>query len=226
MDDFSRQKERSQMVAEQLEQRGIRDARVLNAFRIVPRHCFVPENYQAEAYLDEALPLSRGQAISQPFIVGLMTSLLNLQGKERVLEVGTGSGYQAAILSCLCAQVHTIELESQLAELASRTLKTLEYTNITVHVGDGTLGWPPAAPYEAILVTAAGSRVPRPLFEQLSPGGRLVIPVGDENGQVLEMWQHVGNQYRRNRVTEVRFVPLRGKYGWSFIDWSPKDSEE
>lgn len=224
--EHSRQEERSQMVAEQLEQRGIRSARLLNAFRAVPRHLFVPADYQAEAYLDEALPLSLGQTISQPFIVGLMTSLLNLKGAERVLEVGTGSGYQAAILSRLCAQVHTIELEPRLAELASQVFQTLGYKNITVHVGDGTLGWLPEAPYEAILVTAAGAQVPQPLLEQLTLGGRLVIPLGGENGQVLEVWQRVGGQIRRNRITQVRFVPLRGKYGWSFTDWSSPDNEE
>lgn len=201
------------MVERQLRGRGISDRRVLEAFEAVPRHLFVPEEYRHLAYEDGPLPIGFGQTISQPFIVAYMTQLLDLTGKERVLEVGTGSGYQAAILSALTAEVHTIELIPALAERARATLAQIGVTNVSIHIGDGSLGWEAAAPYDAILVTAAGPRVPPPLLKQLADGGRMVLPVGERGAQVLELWRREGEQFSQETLLPVAFVPLRGKEG-------------
>lgn len=206
--------ERDEMVKYQLKTRAIHSPTVLEAFRKVPRHCFVLPEYQNLAYTDGPLPIGLGQTISQPYIVAIMTQLLELSGNETVLEIGTGSGYQAAILAQCCRQVHTIERHAELAQRAERILHDLGYTNITVHVGDGTLGWPEAAPYQGILVTAAAPRVPEPLLEQLADGGRLVLPVGPHGVQSLEVWQRKGQHYDTETIIPVAFVPLIGLHGW------------
>ncbi len=205
--------ERRLMVERQLRGRGISDQRVLEAFESIPRHLFVPEEYRHLAYEDGPLPIGFNQTISQPFIVAYMTQLLDLTGDERVLEVGTGSGYQAAILSALTAEVHTIELIPALAERARKTLKQLGVTNVSIHIGDGSLGWEQAAPYDAILVTAAGPHVPKPLLDQLAEGGRMALPVGERGAQVLELWRREGENFSHETLLPVAFVPLRGKEG-------------
>jgi len=206
---------RERMVAEQIARRGLREPRLLSAFKHVPRHLFVPEESCELAYDDGPLPIGFSQTISQPYIVALMTDMLCLTGVEKVLEIGTGSGYQAGILSLLAAEVHTIEFIPELAEQAERILKINHHTNIHFHVGDGSLGWPDSAPYEGILVTAAAPSVPQTLLEQLSNGGRLVLPVGSLGFQELELWQRKGNDFEQKVITTVAFVPLRGKHGWS-----------
>ena len=202
------------MVEHQILARGITDARVLAAMRSVPRHAFVPEKYASEAYEDHPLPVGAGQTISQPYIVALMTSRLRLSGKEKVLEIGTGSGYQAAILAQLAGEVHSIERIPELAENAVKTLKALGIKNVFVHSGDGSLGWPEAAPYDRIIVTAAAPAVPEELTEQLKPGGRLVIPVGERWNQMLEEWDRTNDGLEKLDVLPVVFVPLLGKKGW------------
>lgn len=203
------------MVEGQLRHRGLRDERVLTAFEDVPRHLFVPPALRNAAYDDAPLPIGYGQTISQPYIVGLMISLLELNGDERVLEIGTGSGYQAALLGRLAAEVHTIELVPQLARAAERVLGELGCENVHVHVADGTLGWPEASPYPAIIAAAAAPKVPPPLLEQLGDGGHLVLPVTNEHQQLLKVITRQGNEYDERVVTAVAFVPMRGKHGWS-----------
>lgn len=209
--------EREQMVVTQIISRGVRDVRVLEAMRLVPRHCFVQPEYQFLAYSDGPLPIGQGQTISQPYIVALMSELMQLNGQEKVLEVGTGSGYQAAVLAHLAAEVHTIERFPPLARYARRILKDLGLRNVAVHEGDGTLGLPEHAPYDAIMVTAAAPEVPAALLEQINDGGRLVIPVGTRGGQILEVWRRRGAQYDSESVIPVAFVPLIGEQGWKDI---------
>lgn len=213
--------ERERMVKEQLVRRGIRDARVLAAMRQVPRHHFVPLEEMAYAYADGPLPIGNGQTISQPYIVALMTQLLRLHGGEIVLEVGTGSGYQAAVLAQITSQVHTIERHAHLAENARRALQALGLSNVQVHVGDGSIGLIEHAPYRGILVTAAAPEVPRPLLEQLADGGRLVLPVGGRGSQYLECWQRTGPTFDHEVDIPVAFVPLRGQFGWKEPWWEP-----
>ncbi len=210
---------RKSMVNEQIIARGIQDERLLDALRSVPRHLFLPQEYLHLAYTDGPLPIGHSQTISQPYIVALMTELLELEGDENVLEVGTGSGYQAALLSCLARQVHTIERHEALAEKAEQVLVRLGVTNVTVHVGDGSLGLPKYAPFQAIMITAAAPRVPQPLFDQLSDGGRLVLPEGAAGEQMLDRWRRQGDDYKREHITPVAFVPLRGQYGWKEDNW-------
>ncbi|MFN3741386.1 MAG: protein-L-isoaspartate(D-aspartate) O-methyltransferase [Anaerolineales bacterium] len=210
---------RHQMVAEQIARRGIEDEHLLEAFRRVPRHSFVPLEYQDWAYADSPLPIGYGQTISQPYIVALMIHLLGLRGDERVLEIGTGSGYQAAILACLTKEVHTMEYIPELAQEAEKRLKRLGFGNVHCHIGDGSLGWPPAAPYQGILVAAAAPQVPPPLLEQLDEGARLVIPVGNRGYQELQVWQRRGERFESQVVTGVAFVPLRGAHGWQSEDF-------
>ena len=202
------------MVAEQIAARGVRDPRVLAAMQQVPRHLFVPHASLEEAYGDFPLPIGHGQTISQPYIVAYMTERLGLRGDEKVLEIGTGSGYQAAILGLLAREVHTVERIPALAEAARRRLAELGYTNVAVHLSDGTLGLPQHAPYDAILVTAAAPEVPRPLLEQLADGGRLLAPVGDRGFQHLERWTRLGDIWQRQVMESVAFVPLIGQHGW------------
>jgi protein-L-isoaspartate(D-aspartate) O-methyltransferase len=201
------------MVEHQLRRRGIGDRRVLEAFESVPRHLFVPEELRRSAYNDLPLPIGFKQTISQPFIVAYMTQALGLTGAERVLEVGTGSGYQAAILASLAREVHTVELIPALADRATATLAELGITNVFVHLGDGSQGWIEAAPYDAIIVAAAGSRVPKPLLDQLAPHGRMILPVGAGKAQELEFWRRDGNSFSHETLLPVAFVPLRGKEG-------------
>lgn len=212
MDRFSA--ERRSMVEEQIARRGLRDPHLLDAFDRVPRHLFVPMHTRPAAYSDSPLAIGFGQTISQPYIVALMTSLLDLGGGERVLEIGTGSGYQAAILSALAAEVHSVELVPELAARAARLLRRMGLDRLHVHVADGGLGWPQAAPYSAILVTAAAPSVPKPLLEQLAEGGRLVAPIASHQGyEWLTLVRHQGSRYTEERIASVVFVPLRGKYG-------------
>ena len=211
--------QRLSMVSDQIEQRDIHDPRLLEALRSVPRHRFVPEERQEDAYIDNALPIDFGQTISQPYIVAFMTAALGLKGTETILEVGTGSGYQAAVLSQLCRRVITLERIAGLAQQASSLLAALGYNNIEVHQADGSLGWAAGAPYQGILVTAAAPEVPPPLLEQLADGGRLILPVGPPSHQNLELWERQGGAYHCQDVLPVVFVPLRGQLGWKEEEW-------
>jgi len=205
---------RKKMVEEQLERRGIRDDRVLAAMREVPRHLFVAEPMQAEAYDDNPLPIGEGQTISQPYMVAVMTELLQLQGAEIVLEIGTGSGYQAAVLSKLCKWVYTVERIQSLSEHAELVMKNYGYSNITFIVGDGTEGWPAAAPYDGIIVTAGAPRIPDSFIKQLRLGGKLVIPVGDRFSQTLKRVIKTEEGTAIENHTGCRFVDLIGRWGW------------
>ena len=211
-DEFSAARQR--MVKEQIANRGILDPRLLAVMGSVPRHRFIPPDDLPWAYADGPLPIGHGQTISQPYIVALMTELLEVEPEDRVLEIGTGCGYQAAVLGELAAEVHTIEVIPELAAQAENTLTDLGYTNVHVHTADGTLGWPEAAPYNGILVAAAAPSAPQPLLDQLAEGGRLVIPVGSRGFQQLEVWQRKGQDFDQQVNLAVAFVPLRGKFGW------------
>jgi protein-L-isoaspartate(D-aspartate) O-methyltransferase len=206
--DFSR--EREKMVVEQIQARDVRDPLVLTALRTVPRHLFVAPAASAEAYGDHPVPIGHGQTISQPYIVAFMTEALGLKGGETVLEIGTGSGYQAAVLSHIARQVYSIEIVAPLAAEARERLARLGYRNVEVRSGDGYQGWPEAAPFDAIIVTAAAPRVPEPLKAQLKDGGRLVIPVGDQYQELILITRR-GQAYDERRVLPVRFVPMTGK---------------
>ena len=205
---------RREMVERQLRKRGIRDERVLAAMLSVPRHQFVPAELAAEAYADRPLPIGHGQTISQPFMVAAMAEALRLSGGERVLEIGAGSGYQAAVLSLVAREVQAVEAHEDLAASCRERLARLGYANVNVHVGDGTLGWPDAAPFEAILVTAAAPEIPPPLEAQLAEGARLVLPVGSAEEQRLLRVEKHGNTISSRPLYHCRFVPLVGKYGW------------
>jgi protein-L-isoaspartate(D-aspartate) O-methyltransferase len=205
---------RQEMVERQLRKRGIRDERVLAAMRHVPRHEFVPPALAAEAYTDRPLPIGHQQTISQPFMVAAMTAALELSGAERVLEIGAGSGYQAAVISLLAREVHTIEMHEDLATETAERLQRLGYDNVHMHIGDGTLGWPEAAPFDAIVVTAAAPGIPPPLAAQLAEGGRLVIPVGTPDEQRLLRVDKHGSALNTRELYHCRFVPLIGQYGW------------
>lgn len=213
------QQQRLDMVAHQLERRGLLDKNVLAAMRKVPRHCFVPGSLQDAAYEDRPLPIGHGQTISQPYMVGLMTSLVQPDPEGAILEVGTGSGYQAAVLSFLFKQVYTVELNQDLAKNAEMLFAELGMENIQVKAGDGSCGWEEFSPYHAIMVTAASPRPPQPLLNQLAENGRLVIPVGSKLGQTLQIWTSAHGTYHCTYSIPVVFVPLRGKYGWSEDDW-------
>lgn len=214
-DDMDYQRARERMVERQIARRGIDSPRVLEAFRSVPRHLFVPQNKREFAYSDGPLPIGRGQTISQPYIVAYMTEALDLQGEERVLEIGTGSGYQAAILGELAAEVYTVERHQDLAKTASQRLQDMGYENIHVIQGDGTEGLPEHAPFQGVIVTAAAPEVPRPLLEQLDEGGRLIMPVGSRGGQVLKLYQRREGDFSVKALSPVAFVPLIGEHGHS-----------
>ena len=203
--------ERQMMVETQITTREIRDPRVLAAMRAVPRHEFVPAEMRAHAYADTPLPIGHGQTISQPYIVAFMTEQLALQPTQRVLEIGTGSGYQAAVLAKLAAEVFTIEIVEPLAQRAAADLARLGFKNVQVRAGDGYQGWPEAAPFDAIIVTCAPDHVPEPLVRQLKEGGRMVIPVGEFGAQQLYVLEKRGGKIERRAVLPVRFVPMTGK---------------
>lgn len=205
---------RQAMVCRQLQRRGITDPRVLQAMRTIPRHLFVPAEQRHDAYSDHPLPIGEGQTISQPYMVALMTQSLALQGHERILEVGTGSGYQAAVLSRLVAAVYSLEYFPTLAAHASAILQQLGYDNVQVIVADGGLGLPRYAPYGGIIVTAAAPHLPPSLLAQLAEGGRLVIPVGMQEQQTLLTVTKQGETYTETRITPCRFVPLLGAEGF------------
>ena len=207
-------KARDRMVNEQLLPRGIHDPKTLQAMRTVPRHLFVEDAMQNQAYGDYPLPVGRGQTISQPYIVALMTQALGLRGHESVLEIGTGSGYQAAVLARICEKVYTVERIDSLLVQARKVFDSLRYFNIRTKLDDGTQGWPEYAPYDAIIVTAGGPKVPEPLLEQLADPGVLVIPVGDRGMQTLKKVTRKGGKTTEETIEYVRFVSLIGEHGW------------
>jgi protein-L-isoaspartate(D-aspartate) O-methyltransferase len=202
------------MVQEQLVARGIKDARVVAAMRKIPRHFFIDPGIVNRAYDDSALPIGDKQTLSQPFMAARMTEMLALRGSEKVLEVGTGSGYQTALLAELCFNVFSVEKIRALSLKARSLLDRLDYQNIALHVGDGTLGWSEHAPYNGIIVTAGAPQAPQPLLDQLSVGGRLVIPIGDEQAQTLVRVTRTRTGFKQEQLGECKFVKLVGKYGW------------
>jgi protein-L-isoaspartate(D-aspartate) O-methyltransferase len=208
------ERERVRMVEDQLARRGIADTRVLDVMRRVPRHLFVEEALRDRAYGDHALPIGEEQTISQPYIVALMSALLELNGTEKVLEIGTGSGYQTAVLAALARRVCSIERLPRLAQRARALLEGLGISNVWIRVGNGTLGWPDEAPFDRILVAAGGPAVPPPLFDQLAPGGRMVLPLGDMESQTLTVVENAGGTMKLTSHGDCKFVRLVGKYAW------------
>ena len=207
---------RRSMVEEQLMSRGISDKIVLDAFRKVPRHEFIPEKLWQNAYNDYPLPIGENQTISQPYMVALMTECLRLKGHEKILEVGTGSGYQAAILAEIVKEVYSVERFQDLAQGAEGVLKKLGYKNTKIKVDDGTLGWEEFAPFDGIIVTAGAPGIPESIVRQLKDGGRLVIPIGSGGfGQILTLVEKIGSSVRTSEICGCMFVPLIGKEGWS-----------
>ena len=204
---------RAQLVTT-LRDKGIRDMAVLHAVSQIPRHLFVPEAVRHRAYEDSALPIASGQTISQPFIQALYLEVIALTGREKVLEIGTGSGYQTALLSLLAGSVFSVERIPALAQSARAALDQAGIRNVSIFVGDGTLGWRPYAPYEAILVSAASPSIPQPLVEQLAPGGRMVVPIGDKQLQTLHVVRREGDEIRVTTAGDARFVPLLGQFGF------------
>ena len=205
---------RARMVEEQLAARGLTDTRLLAAFRAIPRHLFVPEELQREAYADHPLPIGAGQTISQPYIVALMTHAVRLQGHERVLEIGSGSGYQTAILAQLALEVFSVERIPELAGAAAGRLEQLGVLNVHFTTGNGSLGWPEHAPFDAILLTAAAPEIPAPLLQQLADPGTLVLPIGSASSQMLVRVERRRGQLHRTDLASCLFVPLVGQYGW------------
>jgi len=205
--------EREQMVAAQIQARGVRDPNVLRAMRSVPRHAFVPETQEALAYADHPLPIGHEQTISQPYVVAFMTEALALDSNSVVLEIGTGSGYQAAVCAEIAREVYSIEIVEPLAKSAMEVLTRLGYSNVHVRVGDGFYGWPEAGPFDAIIGTAAAQEVPPPLIEQLKPGGRMILPVEGEYGfqHLILLTKDKEGQLHREAVMPVRFVPMTGR---------------
>jgi protein-L-isoaspartate(D-aspartate) O-methyltransferase len=202
---------RARMVETQIVPRGVRDPRVLAAMREVPRHLFVPPSQRARAYDDGPLPIGGNQTISQPYIVALMTELADIAPREKVLEIGTGSGYQSAVLSKLAGEVYSIEIVPELARQSAERLKKLGYGNVTVREGDGYRGWPEHAPFDAIIVTAAPDRIPQPLLDQLAPGGRMVIPVGSFFQELKVLSKEKNGKITEKDIIPVRFVPMTGE---------------
>lgn len=205
---------RQRMVEKQLRARGIQDERVLAVFESVPRHAFVDQALAPQAYSDRALPIGHGQTISQPYMVAIMSQKLSPQPMHKVLEIGTGSGYQAAVLSKLARSVFTVERLGPLAERAKQVFAELGLTNILQKVGDGTMGWKAYAPYDGIIVTAGAPRVPHPLLQQLAEGGRLIVPTGSRGGQMLTIITRQGDEFHEERAVPCVFVPLVGEEGW------------
>ena len=202
-------------LVEVLRRKGVKDLSVLRAVQMVPRHLFVPESVRHRAYDDTALPIGSGQTISQPYVQARYLELIGLTGREKVLEIGTGSGYQTALLGLLASMVFSVERVSHLAQGARTALAGAGVRNVTVLVGDGTLGWRPFAPYDSILVSAASPEIPAPLVEQLAEGGKMVIPLGDRSSQTLTLVERHGDAVRSQTVADVRFVPLVGEFGFS-----------
>jgi protein-L-isoaspartate(D-aspartate) O-methyltransferase len=202
------------MVQEQILARGVRDARVIEAVRKVPRHLFVDAGLVSRAYDDCALPIGEKQTLSQPYMAARMTEALELAGEKKALEIGTGSGYQTALLAELCFNVFSVEKLRSLSRQARTVLDRLEYHNIALHVGDGSIGWSDHAPYDAIMVTAGAPNVPKPLLEQLAVGGRMIIPVGDAKNQTLLRISRDAAGFHQEELEGCRFVKLVGKYGW------------
>jgi protein-L-isoaspartate(D-aspartate) O-methyltransferase len=211
--DFSLPRER--MVRELVERRGVKDPRVLEAMRVVPRHLFVRSHIQDQAYVDHALPIGSAQTISQPYIVARMTELLDVQPEHKVLEIGTGSGYQTAILARLARWVYSLERIPELAHQAIHRMRQLGIVNVKIQVFDGTVGWSEVAPFDRILVTAGAPEAPKPLLEQLSPKGKLLIPEGDRESQKLVLYERLARGIRRRELDPVAFVPLVGRFGWN-----------
>jgi len=205
---------RKGMVEEQLIYRGIKDKRVLDAFRKVERHKFILEDLRPNAYSDFPVPIGEGQTISQPYIVALMTKVLDLSGKEKVLEIGTGSGYQTAILAELAKEVFSIERFDNLSKGAQNILNSLGYSNIKIKVGDGSLGWPEEAPFDRIIITAASPRIPLPLSDQLKENGKLILPLGESFSQVLTLFEKKKDKLESTEICGCVFVPLIGKYAF------------
>lgn len=210
--------ERRTMIDLQIRKRGVSSVRVLEAMAAVPRHEFVPAQFRNDAYADKPLPIGEGQTISQPYMVAAMTEALELTGSERVLEIGTGSGYQAAVLSLLVSQVITVENHTPLALAAQERLTNLGYTNVHVHNGDGSAGFSDAAPFDAILVTAGAPEIPQVFADQLREGGRLVIPVGDRDNQELVQARLENGELKSRALFNCKFVPLLGRYGWTRLE--------
>ena len=206
--------QRRKMVEEQLGDRGIKDLHLLEVMSRVPRHLFTLDPFQDRSYGDTPLPIGENQTISQPYIVAAMTAALELKGDERILEIGTGSGYQTAVMAELAAQVFTIERINALSRKAQQILDGLGYANIVFKMFDGTYGWPDQAPFDAIMVTASAKEIPKSLIKQLGEGGRLVAPAGDTDEQKLILLRKKGNQVSRKEICDCKFVPLIGKYGW------------
>jgi protein-L-isoaspartate(D-aspartate) O-methyltransferase len=206
--------ERRLMVESQIRGRGVENERVLRTMAAAPRHEFVPPFCINQAYTDEPLPIGYGQTISQPYIVAAMAAALDLTGSENVLEIGTGCGYQAAVVSLLAREIHTVEILPELALSAAKRLQKLGYFNVHVQCGDGTLGWPEFSPYDAILIAAAAPAVPEPVLQQLAEGGRLIAPVGDEEKQELQLITKSEGKLLVRRRDPCRFVPLMGRHGW------------
>jgi protein-L-isoaspartate(D-aspartate) O-methyltransferase len=205
---------RHEMVETQIRKRHVTNNRVLDCLERVPRHEFVPAEFRSRAYEDAPLPIGEGQTISQPYIVAAMTAALRLEGDERVLEIGTGFGYQAAVLACLVKEVFGVEFRASLATQAAERLARLGYTNVHVHCGDGTLGLAEFAPYDAILVAAAAPSVPAPLLAQLAEGGRMIVPVGGAENQDLRLIERQRDTFHTTMLEPCRFVPLLGAHGW------------
>lgn len=207
------EKKRDRMVLEQIELRGVNDRAVLKAMRKVPRHKFVPDIYMEYAYNDYPLPIGEEQTISQPYIVAYMTAALKLEPNDKVLEIGTGSGYQAAVLAEICDSVYTIEIFESLGNKALKLLNSLHYDNIKVKIGDGYKGWPEFSPFDVIIVTCSPSEIPQPLIDQLKEGGRMIIPVGLKNNQNLVLLKKKNGKIKQHSVLPVRFVPMINEFG-------------
>ena len=213
-DETEFKKQRDRMVDRQIVARGVRNASVIQAMRSVPRHCFIPERYEQRAYYDSPVPIGHGQTISQPYIVAIMSELLGVKPGQRVLEVGTGSGYQAAVLAAMGVEVFSIEIVAPLGKEAERILRNLGYDKVRTRIGDGYKGWSQQAPFDGIIVTAAPSRIPRPLKDQLADNGRMVIPVGPVHGiQQLYLLRKVDGKIIQEKIFDVRFVPMVDEEG-------------
>jgi len=204
---------RRRMVAQQIERRGIRDQRLLEAMRHVPRHLFVPERFQATAYEDSPVPLGFDQTVSQPYIVAFMLDALQLTGMEKVLEIGTGSGYQAALLSFLCHEIYSVEIIPELSARAAQLIKEWEYDSVHLRNGDGYVGWPEAAPFDRIILAAAPNHIPEMLIEQLASGGRMILPLGDKDQRLIILTKDAEGRIHRTESVGVKFVPMTGLAG-------------